>query len=152
MSAAADTAPPRTEPILSRQRRIRMVDTDAARLIYFGAVYSWAEALFTDWLAGLGRPLTSVLEAGIGLPAVRSEAHYLHPLGLDDEVELQLRANHVGEHSFSLLTTVYRIPDHCESVQVRIWHAYVELRPRAGTSTPQVRTVELPDWLREGLR
>ena len=150
-TTSQNVAPVTTGPILSRHRRVRMVDTDTAKLIYFATVYRWAESMFTDWLAAIGRPLSTILEDDIGLPAVRSEAEYLHPLGLDDQLDMQLRANHVGDHSFSLLTTGYLLPDRTEAVRIRIWHAYVEMEAVPGTRTPRVRVTELPQWLRDGL-
>lgn len=152
MSTATDPpASTRTAPLVTLTNRVRMADTDAAKLIYYAAVFRWAEVLFTDWLAGLGRPLASHFDDGIGFPAVRSEAEYLHPLGLDDEIEFELWPNHVGEHSFSLLTRVFVGPDRLESVRVRVWHAYVEMKRIEGQSAPQVAIATLPDWLRNEL-
>lgn len=139
-------------PMLVRSSRVRLADTDAAQLIYYGAVFRWAEVMFTDWLAALGRPLSSHLETGIGFPAVRTEAVYLHTLGLDDELELQLRPHHVGEHSFALQTTGLLLPQRREAVQIRVWHAYVELVAQSGTTTPEARVRRLPRWLRTALK
>ena len=141
-------APP---PLIVRPHRVRLVDTDAARLIYYGAVFRWAEMMFTDWLVAAGRPLATNIETGIGFPAVRTEAEYLHPLGLDDEVELELRAKHVGERSFALETTGLLLPDRRTALRIRVWHTYVELVPHAGTTTPKIDVVPLPQWVRDAL-
>ncbi len=144
-------SPVRDRALVVARRRVRMVDTDAAQLIYYGAVFPWAEELFTTWLAEADHPLAGNLEAGLGFPAVRSEADYRHPLGLGDELELQLRPHHIGQHSFSLETTVYLLPDRREAAKVRVWHVCVEFEPRRGTTTPDVRVVGLPAWVRQAL-
>lgn len=66
--------------------RVTMSDTDAARVIYFGAPADWAERLLTGWLADVGAPLSKSLDSGFGDPAVHLEITYHAPLRLDDLV------------------------------------------------------------------
>lgn len=142
-----------TTPLLTTSNRVRMADTDAAKLIFFACVFRWADVLFTDFLAATGKPLSRHLADGVGFPAVRTEAEYLEPLGLDDRIELELWTGHVGEHSFSLATRVYLLGNGArrEALRARVWHAYVEMRSAQERDAPQITTAPLPDWLREAL-
>ncbi|HET6735226.1 acyl-CoA thioesterase [Mycobacterium sp.] len=73
--------------LLAREQfRVVMGDTDAARVIYFGAPLGWAERLMTTWFADAGLPTSSTIDSGRGYPAVRAEVAYRSPLRLDDQV------------------------------------------------------------------
>ncbi|WP_319457042.1 MULTISPECIES: acyl-CoA thioesterase [unclassified Mycobacterium] len=73
--------------VLAREQfRVVMGDTDAARVIYFGAPLGWAERLMTTWLADAGLPTSVTLDSGRGYPAVRAEVSYHSALRLDDRV------------------------------------------------------------------
>lgn len=152
--STAVAAAPRTTPLLTRTNRVRMADTDAAKLIFFGCVFRWADVLFTDWFLATSKPLSQHFADGVGFPAVRTESEYLYPLGLDDEIELELWTGHVGDHSFSLVTRVFvRVEgERREAVNARVWHAYVEMRPGTDRDAPEVSTAPLPSWLRDALR
>lgn len=143
----------RTTPLATTTNRVRMADTDAAKLIFFGCVFRWADVLFTDFFAATGKKLSMHFADGVGFPAVRTEAEYFHPLGLDDELELELWTGHVGERSFSLTTRVYLLADgaRCEAIRARVWHAYVEMHPGKGRDAPEVEVAPLPNWLRDAL-
>lgn len=154
MSASVDIdTATRSTPLVAVTDRVRMSDTDAAKLIFFGCVFQWADVLFTDWFVATSKPLSEHFADGVGFPAVRTESEYLYPLGLDDELELELWTGHIGEHSFSLVTRVFVQVDgeRREAVRVRVWHAFVEMRPGQGRDAPEVATAPLPDWLRDAL-
>lgn len=73
--------------LLAREQfRVVMGDTDAARVIYFGAPLRWAERLMTTWFADAGLPTSNAIDSGRGYPAVRTEVAYRSPLRLDDRV------------------------------------------------------------------
>ncbi|MTV28011.1 hypothetical protein FTX61_21770 [Nitriliruptoraceae bacterium ZYF776] len=143
----------RTTPLVTTPSRVRMADTDAAKLIFFGCVFRWSDVLFTDFFAATGKPLSRHFADGVGFPAVRTESEYRYPLGLDDEIELELWTGHIGERSFSLVTRVF-VDVHGErreAVRARVWHTYVEMRPGQDRDAPEVTTAPLPDWLRAAL-
>lgn len=124
--------------------RICMSEVDAAQVIYYASPYHWREAIFTAWLAEVGHPLRSLLDAGLGLPCVSSSAKYLRPLRLDDVVGLELRAGAVGTSSFGMVMDV-RDPEGELGAQVETTNVWLE--PDAG----ELRPAPLPQWLRERL-
>jgi hypothetical protein len=66
---ASEEAPSERHVVLARDRfRVTMSDTDAARLIYFGAPARWAQRLLTTWLADVGTPLSKSLDSGFDAP------------------------------------------------------------------------------------
>jgi YbgC/YbaW family acyl-CoA thioester hydrolase len=77
-------------PLATDSFHVVMGDTDAAGVIYFAAPFHWAERLTNTWMQSAGLPLSRMLNDGFGLPAVRAEASYHHPLRLDDVVEASL--------------------------------------------------------------
>jgi acyl-CoA thioester hydrolase len=83
------------------QFRVVMGDTDAARVIYFGAPFHWAERLMTTWFVDVGLPTSSTIGADHGYPAVHTEAAYRSPLRLDDMVFATLWAAKVTNRAMT---------------------------------------------------
>jgi acyl-CoA thioesterase FadM len=54
-------------PLVCTSFRVVMADTDAARVIFFGAPVLWAERLVTTWLADVGCGTQDSLTRGFGL-------------------------------------------------------------------------------------
>lgn len=88
-----------SDPLVCTSFRVSMGDTDAARVIYFGAPIRWAERLVTTWLADVGCPTSEALRGGYGLPAVHCELDYAYPLRLDDRVQATLWIDRRSERS-----------------------------------------------------
>lgn len=139
-------------PILYRERRrVTMHETDASGLIFFGVVSAWANEGFCGWLAAAGHSLSSLLQASVAFPTRRFESEYLAPLALDDEVEIQLRAVHVGRTSFALGLSTVRLHDSLIAVTATTWHVYAEFAAVGPGRRPQPRSEPLPGWLIEAL-
>lgn len=137
-----------TKPLAVMDQRVAMGDVDAARIIYFAAPQRWQEALFTQWLQQIGRPLVGLIDAGYAVPTVAVKADYHSPLRLDDWVSLELYANHIGRTSFSVRCEMFRRSDSALCVRVTTWHVWARV-PASGSET--VQPLPLPDWLRSAL-
>jgi acyl-CoA thioesterase FadM len=126
-----------------------MGDVDAARIIYFAAPQHWQEAVFTGWLAALGRPLSALLDEGCAVPVVSCTTDFLVPLVLDDRIRLELWTQHVGRTSFGVRCDVTRPRDGLLCVRLTTRHVWA--RMGGAGDEERVRAQDLPGWLRAAL-
>jgi YbgC/YbaW family acyl-CoA thioester hydrolase len=106
------TAPP--EGTLSARRRIRLsyADTDAAGIIYFAAWFPWMERLSTEWFHDNGFRFDQMLARfGATMVSRATSCEYLVPVGVYDEVDIEMRVARVGESSCQLAFAMTRVAD-----------------------------------------
>jgi acyl-CoA thioester hydrolase len=139
----------RAKLLAERQERVRMVDTDASGLLYFGAVYRWAESMFGSWLLHVGPGMGEMLRDGTAVPVVHSEAEYRGPLTVDDALVLALHAGPVGRTSFGFVCDARYGAESSPRITIRTRHVYGRITP-ADVHTGFVPQ-PLPDWLRTAL-
>ncbi|WP_179129035.1 acyl-CoA thioesterase [Arthrobacter sp. 49Tsu3.1M3] len=109
----------------SRKLRVALGDVDAARVIYFPAVFRWHEYNFSEWLALRYKPLSELLASGFGLPVVNCSATYTTSIRQDDVVRLDSWVADVGESSFTFGTSVLSGDDTASTVETR--HVWVKI-------------------------
>lgn len=80
---------------------LKLRDTDAAGVAFFGAYYSIAHDVYESYLASRGVSLAQWLNE-IHLPIVHSEAIYTAPIRLGDRFEVHLSCSRLGTSSFTL--------------------------------------------------
>jgi acyl-CoA thioesterase FadM len=112
--------------------RVAWVDTDAGGRIHFTAAFRWAEAAET----ALGREI-GLLHEWPDLPRRAVEAEYLQVLRFEDEIEVELRPDRVGETSITYVWEIRRDGEVC----VRGRHTAVHVGPDG-------RPAPLPETLR----
>lgn len=132
-------------PLRTERFLVAMGDTDAARVIYFGAPFPWLERLSNSWLQSVGHGTWALLESGMGMPAAHSEADYHAPLRLDDEVEATLWLHHLGSRSLTFRGEFVRAADGVLAVVATITQVYVEVSPEG------LRALAMPAGLAEAL-
>ena len=112
--------------------RVAWVDTDAGGWIHFSAVFRWAEAVETALRRRLG-----ILEDWASYPRRRVEAEYLAVLRFEDEVELELAPERVGETSITWAWTISRNGTTCVTGRHTVVH--VDGNGRPAPLPPSVR-------------
>jgi len=112
--------------------RVAWVDTDAGGRIHFTAVFRWAEAAETALRRRLG-----ILDDWGGYPRRRVEADYLSVLRFEDEIELVLAPERVGDTSITWAWTIERAGERC--VEGRHTVVHVDGDGRAAPLPPEVR-------------
>jgi acyl-CoA thioester hydrolase len=122
-----------------------MADTDAARVIYFGAPVLWAERLVSTWLADVGCGTFDALANGFGLPAVRCEAEYASAMRLDDRVQATLWVDKVSARSVTFRSEFTKEGEANPAVTVRVTQV------QAASDGPDLRAVQLLPKLTEAL-
>jgi acyl-CoA thioester hydrolase len=120
-------------PVAHRERfHVAWVDTDAGGRIHFTAPFRWAEAAET----ALRRRLGIIEDWGV-YPRRRVEADYLAVLRFEDEVELELVPERVGETSITWAWTVDRDGQRCVTGRHTVVH--VDDEGRAAPLPAEVR-------------
>ena len=126
--------------------RVTMADVDAAAVLYFTTPFRWQESLFTGWLQELGHPVSALLAAGHGCPAVQTRAEFLEPRGLDDRARCELHCVDVGRSSFEVSLTAISERTGRPAARTHTRQVYSE-RQADGV----VRSAPMPEWLRAAL-
>jgi acyl-CoA thioester hydrolase len=104
--------------------RVAWVDTDAGGRIHFTAVFRWAEAAET----ALGRSL-GMLDSWADYPRRAVEAEYLSVLRFEDEIEVELRPEHVGTTSITYGWEIRRDGELCIRGRHTVVHVDADGRP-----------------------
>ncbi len=115
---------------------------DPGGRLFFAHLFTAAHRAYESLLAEAGLALGRLAETGPLLPLVHAEADYLAPVGLEDEVEVQVNLEALGRSSFTLVHR-FRLDDR-PCARARTVH--VAISPDDG------RPVPLPGFLIDALR
>jgi YbgC/YbaW family acyl-CoA thioester hydrolase len=123
--------------VIEQVERIRVgwVDTDAGGRIHFTAVFRWVEAAETALMRRL-----ELMEGWENFPRRHVEADYLKVLVFEDEVEVRLRVDRVGETSITYRWDLVKDADAYVSGTHTVVHVDEEGRP---TPLPQQLRAQL---------
>jgi len=86
---------------------VRLHDTDAAGILYFGSQFRMAHETFEAWIESKGAGIRHFFTADTDfiLPIVHAEADYKAPVVLGDKLTVEGSVSRIGDTSF---TTRYR--------------------------------------------
>jgi len=87
--------------------QVRLHDTDAAGVLFFGHLFRHAHDAYESLMADLGFPLHELIQQGIAphataLPITRAEASYKRPIRQGDSIEVLVTVAEVRRRSFAL--------------------------------------------------
>ena len=116
------------------QTIVRLHNTDAAGLLFFAEQFRLAHDAYESFMESIGYPFAPLIRnSGFLLPIVHAEADFLKPLSTGDRLEIQVKAETIGDSSFTLGYTLLR--DRTETVgTVRTVH--VLINKQDGASIP----------------
>lgn len=120
-----------------RSFRVVMSEVDVAQ-IHFTNAFRWMDRGLSEWLAEIGRPFTSILETGPGIPIVDARCSFLGRIMLDDVIDQATEIGGIGRTSFRSRHVFARGDD--VVARGELVHVCVDRDTR--------RTVPVPDWLR----
>ena len=85
------------------QERVRWIDCDAARIIYYGSYIRFFEIAETEMYRSVGLPYATAFET-LGCFPIRGTYHceYRHPARLDDLMDIAIWISHWGTTSFTV--------------------------------------------------
>ncbi len=116
--------------------RIRIVDTDVSTRIHYSALFRHFEAAETEFLRSLDLAYSRWFERGYSLPRVHVEADYLTPLVFDDEIDVEVRVERVGDSSVTLGFRVIKIESGEEAARGRIVGVCIDINSGKSTQIP----------------
>ena len=108
--------------------RVAWVDTDAGGRIHFTAAFRWAEMAET----GIRRKLGLIEEWG-SYPRRKVEAEFLQVLVFEDEIEVHIRPERLGETSITWAFEITRDGELCVRGALVVVHVDAAGRPAALT-------------------
>ena len=90
------------------RHRVRFGECDPAGIVYFPRFFDWFHQAMETWFdSALGIPYAHCIDVQrMGFPAVHTEADYLAPCKLGDDLEIQLTVGRIGNASVELLYVV----------------------------------------------
>ncbi len=92
-----------TTPSIEYRFFIRLHDTDAAGLLFFGHLFRHAHDAFESFMAEIGFPLDRMIQEGQALlPLAHAEADYRRPLRHGDQVRVLVRVLEIRRRSFAI--------------------------------------------------
>jgi YbgC/YbaW family acyl-CoA thioester hydrolase len=104
--------------------RVAWVDTDAGGRIHFTAAFRWAEMAEV----GLRRKL-GLVDGWGDYPRRRVEAEFLKVLVFEDEIEVRIRVERLGETSITWAFEITRDGERCIRGALVVVHVDAEGRP-----------------------
>jgi len=82
---------------------VKLHDTDAAGLLFYGHQFKMAHDCYEAMLESIGLPMAWWMrESDCFLPIVHAESDYLRPLFVGDKIEIHLHVEKIGDSSYTL--------------------------------------------------
>jgi 1,4-dihydroxy-2-naphthoyl-CoA hydrolase len=89
--------------VFKSQYRLRMHDTDMARIIFFVSLFRIAHVVWEEILETAGLSYQDLfIESSFAFVVVHAEADYKLPLVVGDRIEIECSVGRVGNSSFTL--------------------------------------------------
>lgn len=134
--------------VFSHERIVRFRDTDAAGVVYFGAVLDFCHEAYERSLAAAGLDLRVFFSSqGYGVPIARAEVTFLRPLFCGDRLTITLKPEQTGPHRFEVAYELCLTDQPDQPVgQARTHHVCLDGTTRSRLTLPP----ELLTWLAAG--
>jgi 1,4-dihydroxy-2-naphthoyl-CoA hydrolase len=129
-----------TEGPFAHAFEVRLHDTDAAGVLFFGHLFRHAHDAYESLMTAAGFPLQGLIRDGVALPIVYAEADYQAPMHQGDRIRVAVGVAEIRRRSFSL---DYRFLDDRGVPRARARTVHVLTGPGS--------TMALPDDLRRAL-
>ena len=87
--------------MITYQTTVKMHDTDAARVLFFGHQFKMIHDAYEALLEKMGFPFAKILRTtNFFVPVVHAESDYAAPLFVGDKLSIQVLLEHIGRSSF----------------------------------------------------
>ena len=113
---------------------IKLFHTDAAGILFFGAIYTLAHETVEAWMEKSGIPIKDILyKRDYLIPVVHSESDLRHPLRVGDKICIRASIEHVGNSSFS---TAYEFSNDAGELLAKVKIVNVSILKATGVKIP----------------
>jgi acyl-CoA thioester hydrolase len=100
------------KPVATRRIRLTYADTDAAAILYYAAWFPWMERVSVQWSYDKGFRFDRMLAEHGAAPVARATScEYLAATRVYDEIDIDMRVEHLGTRSYRLGFTMTRPTD-----------------------------------------
>lgn len=124
---------------------VRFGDIDEAGIVYFPRMVNYFHVAMEEYFGAvleIDYP-TFLAEHRLGLPTVRLEVDFLHPLRYGDRIQVEVEIEKVGTTSIVWRYRIYRPGGDQPAAQARIVTVNVDM--------DSLEKRPVPDWLRQSL-
>lgn len=122
---------------------VRLPDTDAAGILFFGNYFKLAHDAYEAFMEPIGFGLSHIIgEADFLVLIAHAEADYEKPLRLGEKLTVELTVENVGQTSFALS---YLVKDAQNETAATVKTIHVAVDKKSGDKVP------LPEKLRDAL-
>lgn len=123
--------------------RVRYVETDAQRHVFFGNYLTYFDVGLTEYTRAIGYAYPDMVASGVDMFYVEAGCQYKGRAYFDDLLQVHCRIGHIGNTSFTFEFAIYRQPTDNLVATGKIVAVTVD----AKTEQP----VRVPDELREAV-
>lgn len=115
---------------------VRFFEVDRAGIVFFARFFEYCHVTFEELLISMLGPLEESFQAGrFYMPLVHSEADFLHPARLGEQLEVQLQVEDVTSKRLTFLYEISTmLPQSICCARIRLVHVWVD--PISMTSCP----------------
>jgi acyl-CoA thioester hydrolase len=90
--------------------RVRYVETDAQRHVYFGHYLTYFDVALTEYTRAIGYTNQDMMASGVDMYYLEASCQYKGRAYFDDLLHVHTRIGHIGNTSFTFEFTIYRQP------------------------------------------
>ena len=120
--------------MFSMTQKVRMYDTDAAQLLFFGNQFRFINDVFEEFLEAIGYPTQSMFQSDFAVLFVHAQSDYLAPLCVGDVIEITLQVTEIGTSSFTVSYKIARKCDACMVGKGKSVHVVVDKQTKKKTA------------------
>ena len=97
-------------PPFNHRLRVYWEDTDAGGVVFYANYLKFFERARTEWLRASGYSQEALrVERGLMFIVAETQARYLRPARLDDQIEVTVQPLHTGRAGMSLAQQAWRV-------------------------------------------
>ena len=119
------------------QARVHLRNTDATGVIYFSDQLNLAMEAFENFLRKGAFSLKEILASSYLMPIVHAESDYLSPLTVDDEIEIVLYLDKIGNSSFTISYDFFHRKSSSLAGTAKITHVVTLKETKKSTPIPE---------------
>jgi acyl-CoA thioester hydrolase len=120
---------------------VRYAETDKMGVVYYANYFVWFEVARADLLRSLGWSYREMELAGVSLPVIEAQCHYLRGARYDDELEVKAEGRMVSPVRMEFLYEVLHRGDAKLAASGRTVHAAIGANGRPCRLPERIRSV-----------
>lgn len=115
---------------------VKMYDTDAAGILFFGNQFKWIHEAYEEFLESINFSFSNILKTDFFVPIVHAEADYKSPLSVGDRITIQVKIEKIGQTSFTVAYNVLDTNNHITVGTAKTVHVTVDKKTRKKIPLP----------------